>query len=90
MREAVAESMNIRTIVLFFSASFLLVSCAGLPGAKVEGRDDGLGVPERYLSGRADGLELVESMSGLFRDGNLRRQIELSQKRNPDVAEAAA
>lgn len=81
-----------RLIALFLTigASFLLVACPSLPGSKVSGRLDGLSVPEDYNSGRAPVPELVSSLSGVFGSGEFKKQIRLSQEKNPDLAEAAA
>ena len=71
-------------------AFLLLVSCPSLPGPKAAGRDAWLGIPADYNSGRAPVPDLVESLDDVFGDAGLRKQIALSQTRNPDLAEAAA
>ena len=81
-----------RLIALFLplGVSFFLVACPSLPGSKASGSAEGLGIPEGYDSGRAAVPELVSSLSGVFGGGDLKRQIRLSQEKNPDLAEAAA
>jgi multidrug efflux system outer membrane protein len=86
-----ADFMSINRIPLFLGPGLLLlVSCPSLPGPKAGGRDAGLGVPADYNSGRAAVPELVDSLGGLFGDAGLRKQMELSQKHNPDIEAAAA
>lgn len=70
--------------------SFLLWGCLSLPVAKGPGRNEGLGVPESYNSGRAAVPELAGSLRDVFGGGDLAQLIRLSQERNPDLAEAAA
>lgn len=80
-------------LIAFFlpiGTSFLLVSCLSLPDPKASGRLDGLNIPEGYNSGRAPVPELVGSLGSVFGSGDLKKQIRLSQEKNPDLAEAAA
>lgn len=79
-----------RTAVLAASVSALLVSCASLPDSQADGRSDSLGIPSDYNGGRPAVPELVKSLGGVFDDAGLTRQIAKSQRRNPDLAEAAA
>lgn len=75
---------------LILPFGLLFVSCPSLPGPKGGDRNAGLGVPADYNSGRAAVPEMVDSLGGLFGDPALRKQMALSQKHNPDLAEAAA
>lgn len=85
------KNMNIfRTAAVCLGVNLLLVSCPYLPGAKAGGRDDGLGVPGDYGSGRPVGPELVDSLGSVFNDSGLKKQMRLSQSRNPDLEAAAA
>ncbi|MFD2256170.1 efflux transporter outer membrane subunit [Luteolibacter algae] len=81
---------SIRFAIPSLAAGVLLVSCPSLPSAKSDERDEGLEFGGEYASGRAPVPELVGSLSDLFRDGELKKQIRLSQSKNPDLAEAAA
>lgn len=78
------------TSLLLLPFGFLLVSCPYLPASKSAGRDDGLGVPGDYASARSPGPELVDSLSGVFKDAGLKKQMRLSQERNPNLEAAAA
>lgn len=85
------QNMSVfRTSVVCLSANLLLVSCPYLPGAKAVRRNDGLGLPSGYDSVRAAAPELVGSLGSIFNDSELKRQMGLSQSRNPDLQSAAA
>lgn len=77
-------------IILTGVASLFLVACPSLPGSKASGRSVGLGIPSDYNSGRAPVPEMVGSLSIVFGSGDLKKQIQLSQEKNPDLAEVAA
>lgn len=77
-------------LILPFGASLFLVACPSLPGSKASGRNNGLDVPSDYNSGKAAVPELVGSLGDVFGSGDLKKQISLSQEKNPDLAEAAA
>jgi len=61
-----------------------------MPGSKADGAADGLGIPASYRSGRAPVPDLVASLGDVFNDSELRKQMRLSQKYNPDLDAAAA
>ncbi len=71
-------------------AGCLLGSCSSLPDPKVGGKDEGLGIPGGYKSGRAPVPELVGSLGKLFNHAGLNREIRLSQSGNLDLQAAAA
>ena len=78
------------TPLLLIPFGLLLVSCPYLPGSKAGGKDDDLGIPGDYRSGRAPVPELVDSLGDVFKDAGLKKQMRLSQERNPDLEAAAA
>lgn len=80
----------LQTAVICLGTNLLLTSCPYLPNAKAGGRDGGLEVPGGYRSGRSPSPELVNSLSNVFSDSSLKKQIRLSQQRNPDLEAAAA
>lgn len=57
---------------------------------KAAEKDDSLALPGVYEARRSEGPELVDSLGQVFGGTELRRQIALSQKRNPDLEAAAA
>ena len=57
---------------------------------KAPGKDDDLALPAGYDARRSSGPELVDSLGEVFNDPQLRKQIALSQKQNPDLEAAAA
>lgn len=67
-----------------------MVSCASLPGPQAGSRPAGLAIPAAYNGGREPVPELVGSLSELFNDAGLRKQIALSQSENFDIGAAAA
>jgi NodT family efflux transporter outer membrane factor (OMF) lipoprotein len=86
-----AERMSpISLPIIITPAIFLLAACASLPEPQAGGRPAGLAIPADYNGGREPVPELVGSLSQLFNDAGLRRQVALSQSGNPDIAAAAA
>lgn len=79
-----------RIPLLITPAFLLLVSCPSYPGSQALGWPAGLAIPADYNGGREPVPELVGSLSELFNDAGLRKQIALSQSGNPDIAAAAA
>ncbi len=79
-----------RTAAVCLFINLLLVSCPYLPASKADGRDDGLSLPGNYGSERAPVPELVKSLGSIFNDSSLKKQMSLSQSRNPDLEAAAA
>ncbi len=67
-----------------------LVGCPALPGPLADGAGNVVKIPAGFDSERAEGPELVESLSDIFRSNALRRRIEEAQRRNPDLEAAAA
>lgn len=71
-------------------ACFYAVGCANLPMPKAGEKDANISIRGDYASGRAAVPEMVSSLSGVFGGNALRNQMELAQRKNPDLAEAAA
>ena len=81
---------SIRFPIAVSPVFLFLVACPHLPAPKAGERPAGIDVPADYNGGRDPVPELAGSLSGLFGDAGLRKQIALSQSGNPDIAAAAA
>jgi len=80
----------IRLSFLCITSGLFLTGCPSLPELKANGAAGGMGIADGYRSGRAAVPELVDSLGDVFRNSELRKQIRLSQKYNPDLEAAAA
>lgn len=78
------------SILPVLPACLLLVACPSLPVSQTPGKDDGLGIPGNYESGRSPVPELVVSLNNLFNDAALRSRMKLALANNPDIDAAAA
>ena len=79
----------IRISVIAAPACLLLAACPYLPSPK-SAEGVGLEIPADFNGGRVPVPELAGSLSDLFSDADLRKQIALSQSGNPDIAAAAS
>lgn len=68
----------------------LLVGCPALPGSRAGLAGDVVDLPGGFDGERVVGVEMVESLSDVFRDRALRARMVEAQRSNPDLEAAAA